>query len=123
MGGLWGSEETNAEVLSFNLIDRVQVPADLVPGHYVLSMRFDCEETPEVWAQCGDVEVTSSGPGPTPRPSPPPAPTPSPSPTGGFCCYWPAAGDLTNCDLCTVRDPENPEQDCTPDDGNTWCPG
>merc|ERR1712232_873528 len=45
--GLWGSDgdQPNPDVHKFTLIDKVLVPETLAPGHYVLSMRFDCEET------------------------------------------------------------------------------
>jgi hypothetical protein len=29
------------------------------PGAYVLSWRWDAEQTEQVWAQCGDVEIVS----------------------------------------------------------------
>ena len=32
----------------FTIMDRVEVPADLSPGDYVLSFRWDCEQTPQV---------------------------------------------------------------------------
>jgi len=47
------------DVFSFNMIDRVQIPVDLAPGDYVLSFRWDCEETPQIWANCADVTITS----------------------------------------------------------------
>jgi len=43
---------------TLNIIDLVQVPEDLAPGDYVLSMRFDSEQTPQVWNQCADVTIT-----------------------------------------------------------------
>lgn len=42
---------------SFNLIDRVQIPADITPGDYVLSFRWDCEQTPQIWQNCADVTI------------------------------------------------------------------
>lgn len=47
------------ERFNFNIIDTVQVPADLPTGDYLLSFRWDCEQTPQIWAQCSDVTVTS----------------------------------------------------------------
>jgi len=41
----------------FNIIDQVIVPKDLDIGEYVLSFRWDCEQTPQVWAQCADITV------------------------------------------------------------------
>ena len=34
----------------FSIVDQVQVPADIEPGDYVLSFRWDCEQTPQVWS-------------------------------------------------------------------------
>lgn len=40
--------------------DMVLIPKDLKPGDYVLSWRWDCEETAQIWANCADVTVSSS---------------------------------------------------------------
>jgi len=47
------------EKFKFNIIDKVQVPADLTPGEYLLSFRWDTEQTPQVWAQCADITITA----------------------------------------------------------------
>jgi len=47
------------DLFSFNLIDRVQIPVDITPGDYLLSFRWDCEQTPQVWQNCADVTITS----------------------------------------------------------------
>ena len=39
------------------LVDQVQVPAELQPGNYILSFRWDCEQTPQVWSACADIEI------------------------------------------------------------------
>jgi hypothetical protein len=44
----------------FSIFDKVKIPADLPPGDYVLSWRWDAEQTPQVWANCADVTITSS---------------------------------------------------------------
>lgn len=60
------------------IIDKLEVPADLTPGQYALSWRWDSDQTPQVWHGCSAIRVTP-GPRPTPRPTPPPpAPTPAP---------------------------------------------
>jgi hypothetical protein len=46
---------------AFSLLDEVVVPADLPAGDYILSWRWDCELTPQVWSNCGDVQITVSG--------------------------------------------------------------
>merc|ERR1711966_511078 len=66
--------------LPFQLVDDLQLPADLAIGDYVLSWRWDCEHTSQVWTYCGDVTIVGKGPIPTPGPSPVPAPTPAPTP-------------------------------------------
>jgi hypothetical protein len=38
-------------------MDKVKVPASLPPGQYVLSWRWDAEQTKQVWAHCSDVNV------------------------------------------------------------------
>jgi hypothetical protein len=44
-------------MFNFNIIDKVQIPKDLAPGDYVLSFRWDCEQTPQIWANCADVII------------------------------------------------------------------
>jgi len=46
------------ERFSFNIIDKVQIPADLPTGDYLLSFRWDAEQTPQVWSMCSDVVIT-----------------------------------------------------------------
>jgi hypothetical protein len=45
----------------FSVVDQVHVPADLAAGDYVLSWRWDAEQTKQVWSQCADVHVVASG--------------------------------------------------------------
>lgn len=52
----------------FSLLDRVIIPASMPLGQYVLSWRWDCELTPEVWANCADVEIVDA-PGQKPGPA------------------------------------------------------
>ena len=37
----------------------MEVPADLEPGAYVLSWRWDCEQSAQVWQNCADVEIVA----------------------------------------------------------------
>jgi len=37
--------------------DMVQVPDSLEPGSYVLSFRWDCQITPQIWQTCANVEI------------------------------------------------------------------
>ena len=42
----------------FSVMDEVEIPEDLAPGEYVLSFRWDCEQTPQIWNACANVEIT-----------------------------------------------------------------
>merc|ERR1712194_701608 len=48
---------SNATFLEVNVVDHVQIPADLEPGNYLLSWRWDCEQTYQVWQNCADVTI------------------------------------------------------------------
>jgi len=37
--------------------DMVQVPESLEPGSYVLSFRWDCQITPQIWHSCSNIEI------------------------------------------------------------------
>lgn len=39
----------------FSLVDEVRVPEQ--KGEYLLSFRWDCEQTPQVWNTCADIVV------------------------------------------------------------------
>jgi hypothetical protein len=41
--------------LLFQLVDRLRVP--LRKGDYLLSWRWDCENSPQVWGNCADITV------------------------------------------------------------------
>lgn len=45
---------------NFSVVDQVVLPEDLEPGRYVLSWRWDAEQTKQVWSQCSDVLIVSS---------------------------------------------------------------
>jgi hypothetical protein len=40
-------------------VDRVAIPTDLPAGDWVLGWRWDCEQSPQVWASCSDVTITN----------------------------------------------------------------
>merc|ERR1712136_459334 len=60
--GLSGFGETIKEpgkaLFLFNIVDKVQVPNDLTPGDYVLSFRWDCEQTPQIWSACSSIKIS-----------------------------------------------------------------
>jgi hypothetical protein len=75
--GLWGNGPSNGcagcdpnadspyaqpvceKEMAYEIIDKVKVP-NLQPGKYVLSFRWDCEQTAQIWSQCSDIEITAS---------------------------------------------------------------
>jgi len=44
-------------ITAFNVVDLVVVPTDIAPGRYLLSWRWDCEQSPQIWQNCADIEV------------------------------------------------------------------
>jgi hypothetical protein len=44
----------------FSIVDEVLVPASLAPGPYILSWRWDAEQTKQVWSQCASVEIAAA---------------------------------------------------------------
>ena len=49
---------TNADEHDYSIEDTVQVPADIEAGEYVLSWRWDCEHSSQVWNSCADITIT-----------------------------------------------------------------
>lgn len=41
----------------WSIVDKVVVPEDLEAGEYLLSWRWDCEETSQVWQNCADIRI------------------------------------------------------------------
>lgn len=41
--------------MPYSMVDQVKVPHTL--GHYILSWRWDCEQTPQVWNSCADIVI------------------------------------------------------------------
>merc|ERR1712187_48732 len=50
----------------FSIVDQVRVPE--TPGEYVLSWRYDSEQTPQIWQNCADVHVVNAGEGQATKP-------------------------------------------------------
>jgi hypothetical protein len=59
-----GMGECSSDWVTGVISDRVLVPRDLPPGAYVLSWRWDAEETAQVWNNCADVTLVSGAPAP-----------------------------------------------------------
>jgi len=49
--GQGGAEPT------LEIVDRVLIPEDILPGEYVLGWRWDCEESNQIWQSCSDVSI------------------------------------------------------------------
>lgn len=45
-------------LFSFNIVDKIEVP-DLPPGEYIMSARWDNEQTAQIWTSCSDVTITA----------------------------------------------------------------
>jgi len=41
--------------MPYSMLDEVKVPRDI--GRYILSWRWDCEQTPQVWNSCADILI------------------------------------------------------------------
>lgn len=62
--GFFGSakgsgHETKGRLRYYAIVDELQLPSDLTPGDYVLSFRYDCDQTPQVWNTCADIQIVS----------------------------------------------------------------
>lgn len=42
------------------IVDHLQIPSSIAPGDYVLGWRWDCEQTPQVWASCSDITIVGA---------------------------------------------------------------
>jgi len=52
----------SAEIMSwdFSVVEEVAVPSNLVPGEYLMSWRWDCEKSDQVWFTCADITIADS---------------------------------------------------------------
>ena len=44
-------------LVNVSLVDKLVVPPTTPAGAYVLQLRYDCEETAQVWTSCADLEI------------------------------------------------------------------
>jgi len=44
-------------LMPFSIVDQLQVPLNITAGDYVLSFRYDAEQTPQVWNQCANIKM------------------------------------------------------------------
>jgi len=45
----------------FSIVDQVVIPEGLAEGEYLLSWRWDCEQSSQVWQNCADINVVGKG--------------------------------------------------------------
>merc|ERR1711937_791559 len=45
--------------MDFDIVDEVFIP-QLEEGDYILSFRWESEQTPQVWTQCADVKIMNN---------------------------------------------------------------
>jgi len=55
--GANGDEDFFAHGFPFSIVDHVKVPGHLSPGDYILSWRWDCEQSKQIWQNCADIVV------------------------------------------------------------------
>lgn len=48
---------SKSQMIATNIVDKVAVPATLDAGQYLLSWRWDCEQTNQIWQNCADVSI------------------------------------------------------------------
>lgn len=53
--GFGGNIRQTVKPFQFSIIDKLVIPKTLEPGNYVLSFRWDCEQTPQVWNTCASI--------------------------------------------------------------------
>lgn len=46
------------EGFAYSVVDKVKVPDSLRPGNYLLSWRWDCEQSHQIWQNCADIRIT-----------------------------------------------------------------
>ena len=49
--------EYHAPDFLWTLMDEVEVPMNLELGEYILSFRWDCEATPQIWNACSNIII------------------------------------------------------------------
>jgi hypothetical protein len=57
--GSIGGVPSQQPLLMWSVEDKMKIPVNLTPGDYVLSYRFDCEQTSQVWNMCADMKIAS----------------------------------------------------------------
>eukprot|EP00035_Acanthoeca_spectabilis_P030759 m.477415 g.477415 ORF g.477415 m.477415 type:complete len:126 (-) comp43590_c0_seq1:50-427(-) len=41
----------------YSIVDKVQIPKAIPAGKYLLSWRWDCEQSRQIWQNCADIQL------------------------------------------------------------------
>jgi len=52
-------DESAGQFFAWSVVDKVRVP-QVPAGEYVVSFRWDCEQTAQIWSQCSDVTIVDA---------------------------------------------------------------
>lgn len=52
---------TGFEGLPYSIVDKVIIPSNIEAGDYLLSWRWDAEQSPQIWQNCADVRIVDDG--------------------------------------------------------------
>lgn len=55
-----GKHTVGMEGVQFSIVDKVLVPSAIEAGDYLLSWRWDCEQSPQIWQNCADVKIVDA---------------------------------------------------------------
>jgi len=57
--GFGHNNNTNIEdgFHDYSIVDLVKIPENLAEGDYLLSWRWDCEQTFQIWQNCADIRL------------------------------------------------------------------
>jgi len=55
--GISGYTTMTSDKVHYTISDKVHIPKSFAPGNYMLSFRWDCEQTSQVWNQCADIVI------------------------------------------------------------------
>jgi len=54
------AQQVAEHYFTWSVVDKVRIP-QIPPGEYVVSFRWDCEQTPQIWTTCSDITISSAG--------------------------------------------------------------
>jgi len=54
---LSGYDFNGHNAFPYSIVDNVEIPSALEPGEYLLSWRWDCEQSSQIWQNCADISL------------------------------------------------------------------